>query len=189
MKVADIGLLTERLRMQRGKAKKLSITSNTKDFDPKRPDDYFFIYVFTYDYNGGTFTHEQIIASYKKDISMEDEIDDMISQHKMDKNNYRFIKKGKNAVWVGFHLEEPTFKGDEDEDGPYEWVEGQGEGVVISAKQLSDQAVQNIAAKLEDEMDADAASYIEHAREEARDAAEYAKDPYGYYGLKRSDFM
>lgn len=189
MKLNEI--LTEMPRDQRGKNPALEITRYGKNpFDPKRPQDYWYEYRFHYDVNGGDFSHEDIEAHKKTDYDKFDDIHEYIADDNgIDAANQRFVSKGDKPIWVGYKLGEVESHVDEDEDGKYEYVSGEGLAWIISAIQLPDQVLVKIAKKLEDGLDKEAAGQIEDAHEGRRDADEYARDPYAYYGVSRSDFM
>lgn len=183
-------ILTEMSRDQRGKNKPLEITRfNKNPFDPKRPQDYWYEYRFLYDVNGGDFSHEAIEAHKKTDYDKFDDIHEYIADDNgINAADQRFVAKGDSPIWVGVKMGEVESHEEEDEAGKYEYVSGTGQAWIVSAVQLPDHVLSKIAKRLEDSLDKRASGQIEGAHESRRDGDEYARDPYAYYGLSRSDF-
>ena len=183
--------ILEMTRDQRGKKKPMAIKRYGKEpYDPAKPNDYFYEYYFSYDVNGGDFISESIEAHKKTDYEdFKDVWFGIADNNGIDKANQKMIKNGDDAVWMGYTMGEIESKTDEDEDGRYEYVEGLGEGWVVSTKALDDAQVSQFADQLEKALDKDAAEAVEAAVEARKDSEEYARDPYAYYGLSRKDFM
>jgi hypothetical protein len=178
-------------RNQRGKKDPMQIKAwGREEYDPKRPHDYFYEYRFVYDVNGGNFDQEYIEAHKRTDHESFNEVwEYIVDDNGIDKADHRMVATGENPIWAGYKLGEIESHTDEDEDGRYEYVSGEGQAWIVSTTPLSDDVVQRIADKLEDGLDKEAGGAIEDAHDARRDADEYARDPYAYYGLSRSDFM
>jgi hypothetical protein len=189
MKISQI--LENMPRAARGKNQELKIHRYGKEpFDPSRPEDYYYEYHFEYDVNGGDFSQEFIEAHKKTDYDNFQEVWAYIEDDNgVDKADQKLIKKGEDAIWMGYKLGEIESHTDEDEDGKYAYVTGGGDAWIISTKQLDNAQLIKLSGELEKGLDKDASMAIDDAHDARRDAEEYARDPYAYYGVSRSDFM
>lgn len=179
-------------RDRRGRHSKVKMdVEGAEKFDPKYAKDYFYEYAFEYDVQQGDFKHISRHALRRDNYdSVQDYIDYIVDEHGIQKQDQRWVKRGKYGFWVGFSLGEFHAEDDEDEDGPYSYIATDIEsmGFIVSERPLNNNVLHRIADKLESEMDRDAADAIEGEMHDHRDAKEYARDPYAYYGVSRSDF-
>ena len=90
------------------------------------------------------------------------------------------------GVWVGWSFGEAEISDDADEDGPYQYTELTGDLVIITNQQISPE--HPIFKKVVRQMDMEADDEMSEAQYAHRDEQEYRRDPYAYYGVKRSDF-
>lgn len=178
--------ILEMRRQDRGKHQRLQI--DDKNYDRSRPQDYFYEYIFSYDVDSGSFEHVTIDPHEKKHYDGIEEVYEYIADDFGIESHDQKLVSQKPVIWVGYTIGEIESHADQDEDGWYEYVSGEGHAFIVSEVRLSRQQFDALAKKLEEELDKDARAAIEDAHEGRRDAEEYARDPYAYYGLSRSDF-
>lgn len=90
------------------------------------------------------------------------------------------------GVWAGWHFNDAEISDEADEDGPYQYTELTGDVVIITSEELSTD--HPIFQKIERMVNSEAESVMSDAQYDHRDQKEYQRDPYAYYGVKRSDF-
>ena len=167
------------------------IKISTKDFNHKRPQDYWFEYRFKFDINHGGFSEETVEPHPKKHY---DEFSDIYlyiaDDHGIPESQQKMVQEGKNPVWIGWKMDEDSFRSgtDEDEDGKRDYDEGEGDAWIVSASALSNNRIGKIAGEIEATMKKEAEYHTDQSRESARDQAEYDRDVYAYHGVRRSDF-
>jgi len=91
------------------------------------------------------------------------------------------------GIWVGINFNDAEFEEDADEDGPYMYENMSGVLVIVTARPIPEN--HPIFAKAMKEFTTAAEEEMNEQREAQRDAAEFRRDPYSYYGVKRSDFF
>lgn len=93
-----------------------------------------------------------------------------------------------SSVWYNWALTEPEIEPDYDEDGPSLYTRIAADVNIVTRRPLQPAEAQKLFEMVQKQVEASAEQAVEDELEAQRDDAEYNRDPYAYYGVRRSDF-